>query len=475
MKHLVLSLACLQLLLGYSSPDEDKKASVPVVTSDQLLQYDDVTHRVLLNRAVLDKLSSLQGPLHVMTAIGDARIGKSTALNVMTAMLTTKDKKGKVHSVPPVFSVCESLETCTKGVWMHTLPLQQGGHMVMLDVEGTDLGGDLITTQFSLLTSYLSADVLIFLKESVPKRAAIFLHELARLKERLKLHTSDVYTSQMLYVVIRDPLKPPEDMSLKSYVSQTLTNPSHCIDAPEECKLLEKYFPLTKVNVYSLPYVSRRHQKSLEWTLKDKAYLRTLSSLTFDLKSAIDSNTETSSQGQVFSGIIRTFMRTLQPNMVSSPQAGGSNGVCEPGDKTCQETTEIDTTTSTDTNGKTAVNTDQSVSGEQLTATGPQKIGSIDIEKIIKSPFETMGPGVYSFVMDNIKRLRPSSPSSKTESNDQDDDSDSDDDCKDLDGLSCDSRKSKGAPVSKWAKAVRDFIDDIADALDDFFSSVMYE
>ena len=474
MANILFCLPVLLLILEPAALDSSRKRSESSgPSSTQLLRYEE--GHVIVNKSVLDKLAQLTGPIHVLTAIGDARIGKSTALNLMAAMMESKDKKGRVQSVPPVFSVCGSLDTCTKGVWVYVLPLQTRGHLIILDVEGTDLGGDLITTQFSLLTAYVATDIVVFLKEAVPPRAAIFLHELARLKERQhQANAGHVGFTQKLYVVIRDPLKPPEDVSLAEYVSQSLTSPTYCFNDKAECMLLEKHFLYSqKINVYSMPYVNRRHQKSLEWTSKDKSYLRTIETLTLDLKNAASVRSTTPDSmvsGSLLSGIIQTFLATFGSLEISGKL--GSTHIC-PGNQcpaqgghiekiTPEELPVSDTTVGSNSPENIP---DNNQDGE--TGSDQNKLGTIDIESIIKTPFETMGPGVYSYVMSNMKRLGPTGKSTSAGSgegscsNAERDTSNSD----------CDSTRKD--TMTKWSKAVRGFIDDMADALDDFFESVM--
>ena len=47
----------------------------------QLLQYNETVQTFLLNETALNLISNLKQPIQVISAVGDARIGKSTSLN----------------------------------------------------------------------------------------------------------------------------------------------------------------------------------------------------------------------------------------------------------------------------------------------------------------------------------------------------------------------------------------------------------
>ena len=122
----------------------------------QLLSYNENTKRFQLNPRALRAIENLQAPVKVVAAVGDARIGKSTLLNM--AYLHWDKDYPRGGDLP--FDVGSSTKACTRGVWIHVRRLPEGGSLVLVDVEGTQLGNDAITAQLSALTTVMSSFIL---------------------------------------------------------------------------------------------------------------------------------------------------------------------------------------------------------------------------------------------------------------------------------------------------------------------------
>lgn len=83
--------------------------------------------------------------------LGDARVGKSTTLNIIT-FVWTEMSRGQLE-IQEIFETGNSPARVTRGVWAHiTRVKSEGINVVLLDVEGTDLGDDSENDNFSMFT-----------------------------------------------------------------------------------------------------------------------------------------------------------------------------------------------------------------------------------------------------------------------------------------------------------------------------------
>ncbi|XP_031574748.1 uncharacterized protein LOC116308469 [Actinia tenebrosa] len=181
--------------------------------SKQLLKYDNFTKNFLLDSDALVELSSLKAPIKIISAIGDARVGKSTSLNMMRHFWKGESQSG----IEKVFKTSNEMAACTRGVWISVLR-DDAGSVVFLDVEGSNLGDDAKTNQFSIFATLLSSSLMLFAKEAVTNHNRDFLFRVTRLTEEIwrdQMRDPEVIHFPGLRVVLRESLDPPEGVTLE--------------------------------------------------------------------------------------------------------------------------------------------------------------------------------------------------------------------------------------------------------------------
>ena len=130
---LVITLAT-SLVVGYFvSAATGSQAKILLESVDNKTVYK-------LNKDNLEKISQLEGPIRVVAAVGNARVGKSTTLNLISHIWNGKNEYSAVEEI---FKTGHSHVAVTRNVWAHMIKLKdEKGNIVLLDVEGTDLGDD---------------------------------------------------------------------------------------------------------------------------------------------------------------------------------------------------------------------------------------------------------------------------------------------------------------------------------------------
>ena len=127
-----------------------------------LLKFNKTRKTFELNQTALVELSHLQRPVRVIAVVGDARIGKSTTMNLISH-LWTKVNRNKLEEI---FETGDTLDPVTHDVWCHIIHDERGGNVVLLDVEGTNLSDDALTTQLSMFTALISSGLNVLDRKS---------------------------------------------------------------------------------------------------------------------------------------------------------------------------------------------------------------------------------------------------------------------------------------------------------------------
>ena len=135
-----------------------------------------------MNHDILAKISELQGPIRVIAAIGNARVGKSTTLNLISHIWNGKDEASAVEEI---FKTGHSHNAVTRNVWAHIIKPKNKTerNIVLLDVEGTDLGDDRVTDRLSTFTAMMSSVLNVFALNIVGNSDIGFLYRIARLSD----------------------------------------------------------------------------------------------------------------------------------------------------------------------------------------------------------------------------------------------------------------------------------------------------
>ena len=228
-----------------------------------------------LNPDVLKEISQMEPPIRVIAAVGNARVGKSTFLNVFSSIIS---REGKSNAIKEVFKSGASLDPVTRGVWAHIIRHpDKNGSILLLDVEGTDLGNDSVTDRLSMFTAMLSSGLNRFALQVVKNGDIDFLYRIVRLSELVFEGRDFPNNFPKLRIVLRTNLDVPDDDSLEDYILQKIFHPDG--QSTEKEKTIKKYFPKDRISVSHIPSVDnpselfrdlKRLQKSSAWNLFEK-------------------------------------------------------------------------------------------------------------------------------------------------------------------------------------------------------------
>ena len=85
--------------------------------SKDLLEVDNNTTTYTLNEEVLQEISRLQQPIRVIAGIGNARVGKSTTLNLISHIC---DQRSKGDHMEEIFETGDSVRSQSLAMCGHT-------------------------------------------------------------------------------------------------------------------------------------------------------------------------------------------------------------------------------------------------------------------------------------------------------------------------------------------------------------------
>lgn len=252
---------------SFTSGAEGRKANV-------LLKVTDNRTYELVQDA-LEELSKVERPTRVFAAVGNARVGKSTMLNLMANLL---DERNRSDSVEDIFETGDSFDQVTRNVWAHIIPEPRGenGSLVLLDVEGFNLGEDAVTKHLSMFTAVVSSCLILFVDNYLGNSDINFLYEISRLSDLVFPNKTDLTNFPKLHIVVRSNLKSPKE--IESYVRGKLFRPDNNGNTLAKASIIERYFPRNSIAVNQIPIVSdpkilhelSELRKSSHWSSFDK-------------------------------------------------------------------------------------------------------------------------------------------------------------------------------------------------------------
>ena len=216
---------------------------------------------------VLKEMSNLKRPIRVLAAVGNARVGKSTTLNLISHVLGGRKKEG--NSVEEIFKTGDSAEQVTRNVWAHTIHPRgkNGGGIVLLDVEGFDLGDDEVTKHLSMFTAMMSSCLTLFANDYLGNNDRNFLYYISRLSDLVfRNRKADLGNFPELHIVIRGNLKYPDD--IESYIRDKFFRPNHDKNIQGMVDTIERYFKRDGITVSQIPNINEPEK------LQDTAKLR---------------------------------------------------------------------------------------------------------------------------------------------------------------------------------------------------------
>ena len=245
-------------------------------TGKPLLKFDEKNRKFALNDDALREIQTLNGPVKIVGAIGDARVGKSTNLNFIRYFL----EGNRNQRVEKVFKTSDGMEPCTTGVWMSVLRDSTGeGSTILLDTEGTNLGSNENTDLLSTFTVLMSSGLALFAREGVQNHNVQFLYRVSRLSE--EIWKQDAVTTRafpQLLVILRDALAPSPGKTLQSQTQDFILNGNYG-------KTIARHFSRDNIKIKDIPFVGDpKRLRDLEQFPRDD-YANVASSLAADFKS----------------------------------------------------------------------------------------------------------------------------------------------------------------------------------------------
>ena len=237
-----------------------------------LLELGDNGTSYRLNPEVLEEIKKLRAPIQVISAVGKARVGKSTMLNLINHILDEKDH----DLVEETFATGDSVDVVTRNVCVHIVPKPGGdderASILFMDVEGTDLSDDRVTDHLSLFTAMMSSLLNVFARDYLGNGDKYFLYRMSRLGELVFQNQRDLQNFPKLHIIVRTDLKPRDEKG--DYIREELFK-------LEEGKV-KKYFQRNEIEVSHIKSVpditmlrdirllsNTSHWKSLKYTLTD--------------------------------------------------------------------------------------------------------------------------------------------------------------------------------------------------------------
>ena len=226
---------------------------------------------------VLKELTEIERPIRVLAAVGNARVGKSTTLNLISHIW---DGREKGHSVEEIFKTGDSAEQVTRNVWAHTIhPLREdNGSIVLLDVEGFDLGDDEVTKHLSMFTAMMSSCLTLFANDYLGNNDRNFLYYISRLSDLVfSNNLAGLRNFPTLHIVIRGNLKYPDD--IESYIRDKFFRPNHDKNIQGMVDTIERYFRRDAITVSQIPNINEPEMLQDTAKLRNKSFWNSVEKL----------------------------------------------------------------------------------------------------------------------------------------------------------------------------------------------------
>ena len=221
-----------------------------------LVKFDNKKQSYVLNDFVLDDLAKLQQPIRVVAIVGDARIGKSTTLNLINHFWNGMNG----DEVEEIFQTGDTVLAVTRDVWAHIVkPKAMEGSVVLLDVEGTNLGNDSLTDHLSMFTALISSGLTVMVQKVFGNKNLDFLFRVSRLSDVIFKNGSHERFAN-LRVLFIGHLRPPNGRSLEDYTRDSVVGPFSGANADknEMGRIIAKHFPRNKISASQIPMIGDR-------------------------------------------------------------------------------------------------------------------------------------------------------------------------------------------------------------------------
>lgn len=244
---------CILAFLGVCVLNKSSLATIfKPQKAQQLLKYNFETKQFVLDSRCLVEISKLRGPVIIVSAVGDARIGKSTTLNLIRHFWN----ENSLQTFHETFETGDTKAPVTHGVWASIIPAKtpDESNVILLDVEGLNLGDDAVTTHLSMFTALVSSAVHIFARDVVQNHVLDFLYFISRLTEMI-FPDERFDNFPHLGIIVRGALETPPGYTLDEYIHDFILSLNNNDRMQEERKTIRKYFSRDKISANQIPYV----------------------------------------------------------------------------------------------------------------------------------------------------------------------------------------------------------------------------
>ena len=283
--------------------------------SHQLLVYEKASKRFQLREDVLALMDPLPSPIFIISAVGNARIGKSTTMNCIQYLWNEKCDGFKQS-----FKTSDNQTPETRGVWMKMLSWkeQQNASVVFLDVEGTNAGDSSVIDNFSLFTGLLSSEIMAFTGKYVENHILDFFYRISKLLDGMveynKLETLGLPSLRVVQIgALKTCGKTQRD-----HVADALIKPFHDDGHDKQRESIRKYFPREKIQASKLMYLQSDSLNILEeFHLHYQTdYGKQIQKLVADLKTVLPKRTLRKSliDGKSFVDIVKKLVNAMNTN-----------------------------------------------------------------------------------------------------------------------------------------------------------------
>ncbi|XP_031562859.1 uncharacterized protein LOC116298501 [Actinia tenebrosa] len=206
--------------------------AIPLIT---VQKNGDEAHEFILNPDAISMMKQVSSPVKIIAAIGDARVGKSTALNFIHYTLSNVSSSASdTKNVEEIFVTGDTMNPVTHGVWI----AKPNGmnDVILLDVAGVDPG------------------LMLFMKESPSNHTLEFLYKIVRLSEEAFGTKKSEYFPR-LTAVLRGALKPPQGYeNIDQYITDALITAKWKDESDDQRDAIRTRFPKDHITVFNIPY-----------------------------------------------------------------------------------------------------------------------------------------------------------------------------------------------------------------------------
>ena len=230
-------------------------ATVQGKNAELLLKFHTESETFELNQEVLNEILKLPSRIRVIAFLGDARAGRSTALNTIIHILSGSDQS----HIEEIFPTGNTVVSVTRDVWIHIIHPQNEGEdsFILLEVQGINVGEDVSVYYLSLFAALISSDVNVFVRERFDNNNLHFLFRMSRLRD-LVFPDAHVDSFASLRVVIRDALRAPDGHTIEDFVRDFIVEPTFEKNLQKERETIAKYFQKDQISVSQIPHAADR-------------------------------------------------------------------------------------------------------------------------------------------------------------------------------------------------------------------------